>query len=184
MMQDCAMQILELIMNSIHANSSFIEVYIKDSYLENKYQFKVQDNGKGMSQETLEHVTSPFQTSRTTRKVGLGVAFMKGLTEQCNGSFTITSKEKVGTTIIATVQRNHWDTPAIGDLGEMMMCSIQANEKIDFYFVYETDTQKFVFESKEVKEKIEGVSILEPDILLWIREYINQGIQLAKENRL
>lgn len=184
MMQDCAMQILELIMNSIHADSTYIVISIQDSVKKNEYKFTVEDNGKGMNEETVQKVTSPFLTSRTTRKVGLGVAFMKGLTEQCNGTFKIESKLNHGTVIIATVQRNHWDTPALGDLGEMMMCSIQANEKIDYYFTYETDTQKFIFESREVKEKIEGVRIIEPDILLWIREYINQGIQLAKENRI
>lgn len=184
MMEDLAMQLLELIMNSIHADSSFIEISIKESVSRNEIQFIVRDNGKGMDDETLKKVTSPFLTSRTTRKVGLGVAFMKGLTEQCNGTFSIKSKVNSGTVIVATVERNHWDTPAMGNLGEMMMCSIQANEKIDFLFIYQTDLQKFVFESKEVKEKIEGVSILEPDILLWVKEYINQGIQLAKENRV
>lgn len=184
MMQDCAMQILEIVMNSNHANSKFIEVHIVDSIKKNKLEFTIIDDGKGMDEETCKKVTDPFVTSRSSRKIGMGLPFMKGLTEQCNGSFEITSKLGSGTKVVASVQRDHWDTPTLGDLGEMMMFAIQANEVVDYLFTYQTDSQKFVFDSREVKQTIDGMSLLEPDILLWIKEYINQGIQLTKEKRV
>lgn len=184
MMQDCAMQILEIVMNSIHANSRFIEVHVTDSINSNLLEFIIIDDGKGMDEETCKNVTDPFVTSRSSRKIGMGLPFMKGLTEQCNGHFEISSKIGVGTKVVASVQRDHWDTPTLGDLGEMMMFAIQANEDIDYLFSYQTDTQKFVFDTKEVKNTIDGMSLLEPDILLWIKEYINQSIQLTKEKRV
>lgn len=184
MMQDLAMQILEIIMNSIHADSTLIEISIVDSVNEDRISFEMRDNGKGMSKEVVERVCNPFMTSRTTRKIGLGVSFLKGLTEQCNGNFYINSEVGKGTTVYASVQKSHWDVPPFGNLGEMMMISIQSNEKIDYLFTYKSDFDTFIFDTKEVRKQIEGVSILEPDILIWIKEYINQGIQTTKEKFL
>lgn len=184
MMQDLAMQILEILMNSIHADSTFIEVHMINSVDKDIISFGIIDDGKGMGEEVVKKICDPFITSRTTRKIGMGVSFLKGLTDQCNGSFNIVSEVGRGTTVYASVQKTHWDVPPFGDLGEMMMIAIQSNENIDYLFTYKTDIEKFIFDSKEIRLQIEGISILEPDILIWIREYINQGIQMTKEKQL
>ena len=76
------------------------------------------------------------------------------------------------------------DTPPLGDLGDISMSTIQANPDIDYTLEYTTDSNKFVFTSMEVRKELEGVSLMEPEILLWIKEYINQGIEQAKEDTL
>jgi anti-sigma regulatory factor (Ser/Thr protein kinase) len=182
MMQDLAMQVLEILMNSIQAGARRIILTITDSVKQNLIRFVITDNGKGMDEAMIQKVTDPFTTTRTTRRVGMGVAFMKGLTEQCNGTFRITSKVGSGTTVEASVQKDNIDTPPMGDLGEMMMDCIQADESIEFELTYATDSKQFVFQSSEIKEQLAGVSLLEPSILLWIKEYINQGIDQAKED--
>ncbi|NCB33580.1 MAG: ATP-binding protein [Erysipelotrichia bacterium] len=182
MMEDLAMQILELLMNSIQAGSRKIILKIRDSLKDNVISIDLRDDGKGMSQDLVKKVTDPFTTSRTTRKVGMGVAFMKGLTEECNGTFAVKSDVGKGTCISATVQKDFIDTPPIGDLGEMMMACIQANEDISYEMIYETDTYKFVFASSEIKEQLAGVSMLDSSILLWIKEYINQNVEGKKED--
>lgn len=182
MMEDLAMQILELMMNSIQANAKHILLHIRSSTRDNVIAILQQDDGKGMDRELLERVTNPFATTRTTRKVGMGVAFMKGLTEACNGSFHIESTPGKGTSIRAEVQRDCIDTPPLGDIGEMMMECIQASESIDYEMVYETDSSKFVFQSSEIRQQLEGVSLQEPQVLLWIKEYINQNIEGMKED--
>ena len=182
MMEDLAMQILELLMNSIQADASHIHLTIRESKAEDRIFITLKDDGKGMSEEFVARVTDPFTTTRTTRKVGMGVAFFKGMTEICNGTFSIDSTVGEGTTIDATVQRDWIDTPPIGDLGEMMMYCIQADEDISYVLTYTTDTDEFVFQSDEVKAMLEGVSLQEPDILIWIKEYINDGIEHVKED--
>ncbi len=181
MMQDLAMQTLEILMNSVGAKADTVILRIRESEHDNRIDIEVEDNGCGMSPEMVQKVTDPFTTSRKTRKVGLGVAFMKGLTEQCNGSFDIQSTVGVGTTVRASIQKDHIDAPPMGDLGEMIMYVIQADENIDFQFYYTTDNGNFEFLSEAVKQELEGVSLLEPEILLWIKEYINEGIIHAKE---
>ncbi|MBQ7245526.1 MAG: sensor histidine kinase [Firmicutes bacterium] len=181
MMEDLAMHMMEIIMNSIHANSQNIEVKIEESEEKNLIEMSIKDDGKGMTKELLCKIVDPFTTGRTTRKVGLGVSFMKGLTEMCDGSFDVSSEVGKGTLLKASVRRDNIDVPPMGDLGEMMMQCIMADEKIDFDFSYKTDRDEFCFSTKEIKRELDGVSLLEPEILIWIKSYINEGIVRTKE---
>lgn len=175
------MHMMEIIMNSIHADSKNIEIEIEDSREKNLIEMSVRDDGRGMTKEFLCKVVDPFMTTRETRKVGMGVSFMKGLTEMCDGSFDIESKAGEGTLLKASVRRDNIDVPPMGDLGEMMMQCIMADEKIDFVFSYKTDSDEFIFRTDEVKKELDGVSLLEPEILMWIKAYINEGIVRTKE---
>ena len=141
MMEDLAMHILEILMNSIKAGASLITLKIRDSFNDDVIAFSIEDDGKGMDEEMVKKAADPFTTSRTTRRIGMGLAFMKGLAETCGGSFAI-----------------------------------------DYVLEYETDYGQFVFDTRIIKEELAGVSLLEPEILIWIKEYINQGIEQAKED--
>ncbi len=181
MMQDLAMQILEILMNSIQAGAKHILVKIRDSRIENVIEMIVQDDGKGMSPELAASVSDPFTTTRKTRRVGMGVAFLKGMTEQCNGRFEIESEVGKGTIVSASVQRDCIDTPEMGDLGEMMMDCISADDSIDYVLRYCTDQNEFVFESEEIRKQLAGVPLQTPEVLLWMKEYISEGIKQIKE---
>ena len=182
MMEDLAMHILEILMNSIKADSTKIILKILDSFEKDIISFSIEDDGKGMDEDMVQRAADPFTTSRTTRRIGMGLAFMKGLAETCGGSFNIESTVGKGTKVTASVQKLNIDTPELGDLGEMMMEAIQSDENIDYVLEYTTDYGQFVFESSFIKKELEGVSLLEPEILIWIKEYINQGIEQAKED--
>lgn len=180
MMQDCAMQVLEIVMNSHHANATTIYIEIKDSQQDNELSFFIEDNGKGIAENKLHRVTSPFYTTRSTRSVGMGLAFLKGLSEQCNGTLNILSQVGVGTSIKLSIQRNHLDAPPLGDLGEMIILAILANKECSIQFYFQTDHTNYCFSSQEVSEML-NESLFETSVLLELKDIINQGIQLAKE---
>lgn len=90
-MDDLATYLYDLLQNSIAAKSKTIELsMIEDLNL----TIIIKDDGKGIDEKDINHVTSPFYTTRTTRKVGLGLSFIKMLTEQTDGTFRIESKKK------------------------------------------------------------------------------------------
>lgn len=181
MMPDLATHLLEIIQNSIAAGARNVCIRVLESLVSNTIVMEVTDDGKGMSEETVRSVTDPFTTSRTTRKVGLGTSFLKGLTDACDGSLSIESEIGKGTKVTAEVRRDHIDLPGMGDFGEMIMICIQGAEECDIRFEYGIDENRFLFDTAEVKEMLEGVSIAEPEILIWIRGYINEGIERVKE---
>lgn len=176
-MQDLAMYILEILMNSIHADSKLIKLIISFIDVNDEVKIILEDDGKGMDEELLKRVTSPFATSRTTRKIGLGVAFLKELCESCDGSLTIESKVNVGTKTTATYALSHIDAPPLGNIGEMMMFAIQANQEIDYELEYIQNDYHFSFKTKEIRQQLGGMKLDDPDILLWIKDYINQEIR-------
>ena len=181
MMEDLAMHLIEILMNSIHAGATKIFVTIFSSTKNDEIQIIVEDNGKGMDKEKAESVSDPFVTSRETRKIGMGLAFLKGLSEMCNGSYKLESGVGIGTVVEAKVQKSHIDVPPLGNLGEMSMAVIQANPDIDYKLQYKSDNDEFLFDTEIVKRELDGISLIEPDILLWIKDYINQGIAQIEE---
>ena len=71
-MKDIAFHISDITENSIRAGATQIEISLilaSDSVL----NIEIKDNGCGMSEETLKHISNPFYTTRTTRRIGLGI---------------------------------------------------------------------------------------------------------------
>ena len=177
MVEDLAQALLEIIINSVKANATKIIIKFLKSDQNNEIAMEVEDDGKGMDEESLGKATTPFYTERTTRKIGLGLPFFKGLAEMLNGTFAITSTPNIGTKVRLTVQKDHIDLPKQGDLGEMMMIAIGADPSVDYQFTYRNNDQEFIFKTEEVKEILQTDKIDDPEVLIWIREYIDQEIE-------
>lgn len=177
-MPDIAMHLLDIVYNSIRANASLIRIYIYDSIKDDLIICRVEDNGKGMDVETVEKVQSPFFTTRTTRDVGLGIPLFKEGALQSNGTFHLSSELNIGTKIEATYQKSHLDCPAMGDIAETLVTLLQANENIEYEFEYKWDDESFILNTVQIKELLEGVPINSPEIILWLKEYIKEGINV------
>lgn len=176
-MPDIAMHLLDIVFNSIRAKAHLIKIRLLDSEKQDLLVCRVEDDGCGMNQEMVESVQSPFFTTRTTRDVGLGVPLFKQGALQTGGSFLLRSYPGKGTIIEATYIRSNIDCPALGDLAETFVTLIQADEKIAYEIEYEWDEGSFILKTEEIKEILDGVPINQPDIILWLKEYIREGIK-------
>ena len=92
-MKEISLHIMDIVQNSITANAKLIEISLVIDRKKDVISITIKDNGKGMSKEMLAKVTSPFVTTRTTRRVGLGISLFKAGAEGSGGSFAITSEE-------------------------------------------------------------------------------------------
>lgn len=176
-MQEIAMNILDIVYNSIRAKANLIEISIHDSSRLNIIDIQIKDNGIGMSQEMLYKVTDPFYTTRTTRKVGLGIPMFKEEIEATGGKFSIISTLNVGTTIKGIFIKNHLDCPPMGNIVDTLITLIQANDKIDYLFKYTNDEFEFILNTKEIKQILDGISISEPTVIVWLKDYIKEGLK-------
>lgn len=176
-MDEIALNILDIAYNSIRAHASLIKIIIVDSKKNNLIDITIQDNGDGMDKTTLSKVTDPFYTTRTTRKVGLGIPLLKQVTELTGGYLHISSLPGQGTTLQARFIKNHIDTPMMGNMTDTMLTLIQANENIDYIFEYSNDQNNFSFDTKEMKSILGDVKINEPEVLLWLKDYIKEGLE-------
>jgi len=167
---------MDIIQNSVKANASLVELQIIEDVKADVYKLIFKDNGCGMSAEVLAKVADPFFTSRTTRKVGLGISLLKQNAEQTGGSLNIWSEEGKGTKLEVLFSHSNIDRPVLGNIAETMMLLVGANPEMDFLYKHTTPEGEYVFDTKEVKDVLEGVSLSDPNILLYLKEMINENI--------
>ena len=89
MMPEISLNILDVAENSTRAKASLVTIIVDVQTSPDTLTVVIEDDGCGMSEEQLSAVTDPFFTTRTTRKVGLGVPFFKQAAESTDGSFSI-----------------------------------------------------------------------------------------------
>lgn len=175
-MKELALNILDIAQNSVSVNATLIEITVDENPSNNLLTLTIKDNGKGMSEDFLEKVTDPFVTTRTTRKVGMGIALLKLAAEQAAGDFRITSALGKGTTVQATFQYDHIDRVPLGNLPQTIASLVSCNEEIDFAYTHLYNGESFVFRTQEIKEALQGVPLHTPDVVIWMQEYLSEGI--------
>ncbi len=176
-MKELSLNILDITYNSIKAKASKIEITVIENQKDNQIEISIGDNGCGMSEEFLQQVTDPFITTRTTRKVGLGIPLFKQSAEDTGGSFSITSAVGEGTTVTATFGMDHLDRMPIGDMSSTVISLIQANDQIRFIYRHKTDKGEFILDTDDLHAQLGDVPLSEPAVLNWIEEYINENLE-------
>jgi anti-sigma regulatory factor (Ser/Thr protein kinase) len=176
-MQELSLNILDITHNSIKAEAEKIEVHLIESRERNLIEIEIRDNGRGMDKELLANVTNPFVTTRTTRKVGLGIPLFKQSAESADGQFSIQSELGKGTTVYASFRMDHLDRVPIGDIGSTIVSLIQANDRIHFIYRHTTDQGSFTLDTDDLHEQLGDVPLSEPAVLNWIGDYIKENLE-------
>ena len=176
-MKELSLNILDVTKNSVSAGAKNIAVsLIEDA--EGWLTLTIKDDGCGMSAETVENVTNPFYTTRTTRKVGLGLPLLKMAAEQTGGGLKITSSQKDGdrgTTVEAVFDTKSIDFMPVGDIVSTMCILIAGSPEIDFTFLDKSPEGEVSLETAALKEVLgEGISLAEPEVQVWIGEYLKE----------
>ena len=157
------------------AEATLVRISVTESDKDDRLTIEIADDGCGMTQEQVQQVIDPFFTTRTTRKVGLGVPLFKLSAEQTGGSFDIQSEKGVGTTTTASYVKSHVDMTPLGDINSTVKILIQCNPQIDFVYTCTTDNGSFTLDTRELREVLGDVSLDTPDVLLWIGDYLEEN---------
>ncbi len=179
-MKELSLNILDISQNSVKANASKIDIVLTESEKLDLVSITITDNGCGMSPDFLKSVTDPFVTTRTTRKVGLGIPLLRQLTIDTQGEFNINSKVGEGTSVFASFKLTHLDRPPIGDMPSTIVTLISSNPDIRYVYKHKTDVGEFVFDTDEIKETLDGIPISEPEILVWLGGYLTENLNSIK----
>ena len=175
-MKELAMHVYDLMENSTAANSTLVKLTIRDSLKDNISAFTIEDNGKGMSPEFLARVTDPYTTSRTTRKVGLGLPLIKMNSENCGGGMKIESQVGKGTKLDFWFQHNHWDRPPMGDLAGTIVMLCAAHQDIHIIYRHITDEGEFVFDTDEIHEALDGMDMNDVKVYNWLKDMVQENL--------
>ena len=171
---------MDIAQNSISAGASLITLTVEEDRLADTLSISVEDNGKGMSPETVQKVIDPFYTTRTTRSVGLGVPLFKMEAEMTGGSFHIDSTLGKGTVLTAVFKPSSVDMIPLGDINGTVQLLISCNPGLDFIFHRTLRDEKgerreFTLETTELRQVLgEDVPLDTPDVVLWIKDYLSE----------
>ncbi|MBE6729825.1 MAG: sensor histidine kinase [Ruminococcaceae bacterium] len=177
-MKELSLNILDVAENSVKAKASLIKITLTEK--DNLFTIEIKDDGCGMSKEVLEGVTNPFYTTRTTRKVGLGLPLLKMAAEQTGGTMTIDSvsaidnPENHGTVVNAVFYTDHIDFTPLGDVVATVTTLIQGHPEFDFIFNHIKPEGKISLDTRELKSVLEGVPLNSYDVIKWIKDYLNE----------
>ena len=176
-MDELSLYILDITMNSVRAGAT--EIALELSEEGDWLTFKVSDNGCGMTDDQLQKLSNPFFTTRTTRKVGLGIPFLKMLAEMTGGGVEITSvHESVsaehGTVTSARFGKNHIDFIPLGDMAETLKTLIQGSPDINFTYLHKKENGEVSLSCREMREVLGDIPLNEPEILEWIGENLRE----------
>ncbi|NPV84849.1 MAG: sensor histidine kinase [Anaerolineae bacterium] len=178
-MKELALHLLDIAENSIAANAKNITIIVEENTIADYLKMIITDDGKGMSQEMVSRVVDPFVTSRTTRKVGLGIPLLKAAAEACNGYLTIKSEPGKGTSVEVCFQHSHIDRMPLGDLTGTFLGLVIGSPEIHWVFKYTHNHHEFVFDDAPIKAELDGIPLSEPSVLGFIRQYLEEGIRQA-----
>ena len=134
------------------------------------------DNGRGMTPEQLTQVRDPFYTTRTTRKVGMGIPLFRMAAEMAGGELVIHSAVGQGTTVTATFRLTHIDRMPLGDMPGTVSTLIRLNPHLDFVYRHKVDEQSFELDTRVLREVLDGVPLSEPEVMEWIDANMAEGL--------
>ena len=179
-MKDLALHILDILQNSVTAGSTLVELSIDEIPAQDKYVLRFVDDGKGMDAKMVKQVTDPFFTTRTTRKVGLGLPLLKQNAERTGGSMTIQSQPGRGTKVEVEFSFKHIDRLPTGNIAGTLALTVSSYPEIDFIYTHSTPEGTFVFDTIEIKEKLESIPINDIEVIKFMKDVIHDNIEAIK----
>lgn len=176
-MKELSLNILDIAENSTKAGASLVEILIEET--DTTLTLTIKDDGCGMTEEILKGVTDPFYTTRTTRKVGMGIPLLKFAAEMTGGDLKISSRHESeyvdhGTTVTASFYKNHIDFTPLGDVISSITTLIQGHPNTDFRFLHKSESAEVTFDTRDVRAVLEDIPLDTFEVLIWIKENLEE----------
>ena len=175
-MKDLSLNLLDIAENSVKAEATLTQLLLTQEG--DILTFQVVDDGKGMTEEVLKGVVDPFYTTRTTRKVGLGLPLLRMAAEMTGGTMTVESRHRDthpdnhGTVVTAVFHTDHIDCPPVGDLVATVTTLIQGHPDTDFLFRHANGETVVELDTRQLREVLGEVSLAEFEVLQWISGFL------------
>lgn len=169
--------ILDITENSVRAGAKLIEISIEEDTAQDLLVIEITDDGHGMSEDVLQKVLDPFYTTKTVRRVGLGLPLLRDAAERAQGNFFLKSQQNSGTQVKATFGLSHLDRQPLGALINTIIILIISNSQVDFFYKHRHNDRRFELDTREIRKEIEDIPMNHPEIIKYIRAAMEEGLR-------
>lgn len=177
-MNELSLHILDIVQNAISAGATLVQIIIEEDADADTMRIIIIDDGCGMDEEFLQYVVDPFTTTRTTRKVGLGIPMFREGALSCDGDFSIDSRKGEGTTVMALYRRSHIDRPPLGNMTDTILALVVGNpETPDFLYRHTFGNKEYFFDTRLIRQTLGDIPLDMPDVVAWIKKDLQTGMK-------
>ena len=182
-MRELSLHILDIAENGITAGGDCIWIEVDEARKTDQLKIVIRDNGHGMPAEKMKNISDPFITSRTTRRVGLGLSLLTAAAERCDGTVRVDSQPGKGTEVEATFRYSHIDRAPLGDIAATVTILIIGHPGIDFVYSHRIDGKDFSLETREIRSEIEDTSLSDPMVIHHLTKSIRSALKALASDR-
>jgi hypothetical protein len=179
-MLELSEHILDIAENSVRAGAKLIQINIEEDSNKDLLTIEIIDDGQGMDLDETKRVLDPFYTTKTVRRVGLGIPLLADAAQRAGGSLQLNSEKGKGTTVKATFSLSHVDRQPMGNIISTLIILISGNSSVDFFYKYRHNDRRFELDTREIRKEIEDVPINHPEIIKYIRGVLKEGFSEIK----
>ena len=180
-MIELSAHILDIAENSVRAGAKLIEININEDTANDSLSIAIIDDGQGMKPEDIKKALDPFYTTKTVRRVGLGLPLLADATQRSGGHFNLESQEGKGTTVQASFGLSHVDRQPLGDIIGTLIILVAGNSDVDFVYKHRRDDREFELDTRIIRKEISDIPINHPEILKYIRGVLEEGFGEIKK---
>lgn len=175
-MNDLSLHILDIAENSIRAGARHIKIRILEDIKSNLLLLEISDDGRGMDEKMLKQVCDPFYTTKSVRRVGLGLPILAQSARECGGDIEIQTGEGRGSKVTARFQLDHIDLKPLGDIEKTMTVLIVSHPDIDYLLEHKKGDHTYTLDTADIKGQLDGIPINNPEVIKIIKNDINSWL--------
>lgn len=176
-MQDLSLHILDIVENSLAAGAGRVEIRIEENLREDRMTLEIVDDGCGMDEEMMRRALDPFFTTKTVRRVGLGLPLLSESCRMSNGELCLQSQPGQGTRVRAVFQRSHIDRKPLGNMTDTLITLIAGHPEVDLLYEHRKGDACFSLDTREIKAGLGDVPLNEPRVISALRSHIREGLE-------
>ncbi len=160
--------------NGLDAGADLVRISVREDREADRLEITIADNGRGIPKEKISQVLDPFYTTRTARRVGLGLSLFREASRRCEGAFRVQSEEGEGTEVTASFRLGHIDLPPLGDVAGTLAALIAGNGRADFVYTHETDGRRFELDTRAIRRELEDVPLHHPEVIRYVTRTVRE----------
>ncbi len=173
-MEEISLHILDIAENSIAAGARTLTIVVEEDETADLLRLEIDDDGRGMNADAATQAVDPFYTTRTTRRVGMGLALLHDATVRAGGAMELHSTPGRGTTVRATFRLSHVDRQPLGNMADTIIALIANRAGVDVIYRHARNGRSIEVNTQEIRNRLGGMPVSSPEALGFLRAYLMQ----------
>jgi hypothetical protein len=168
---------LDIVENSLAAGARRVEIRVEEDTAADRMVIEIVDDGCGMDEERVRKAMDPFFTTKTVRRVGLGLPLLSEACRMSNGEFRIESSPGKGTRVRAAFQHSHIDRKPLGNMRDTLITLMSGHPQLDLLYEHRKEGKTFSLDTREIKADLGEIPLDAPAVVSALRTLIQSGLE-------